>query len=70
MINAPSNTEDKIRVLAHKFWEEEGRPEGRAEAHWLRIDELDCTKDDCARCTPHTAACNRAALSPATLPAA
>jgi hypothetical protein len=29
-------TEEAISVLAHKFWEEEGRPEGRAESHWLR----------------------------------
>jgi Protein of unknown function (DUF2934) len=36
MINAPTITEEAVRVLAHKFWEEEGRPEGRAEAHWLR----------------------------------
>lgn len=36
MINAPTPTEDAIRVLAHKFWEEEGCPEGRADSHWLR----------------------------------
>jgi hypothetical protein len=35
MIPAPQNT-DAISALAHKFWEDEGRPEGRAEAHWLR----------------------------------
>ncbi len=28
--------EEAIRALAYKFWEEEGRPEGRAESHWLR----------------------------------
>ena len=26
----------KIAALAHKFWEDEGRPEGQAEHHWLR----------------------------------
>jgi hypothetical protein len=26
--------EDRIRELAYQMWEEEGRPEGRAEAHW------------------------------------
>jgi Protein of unknown function (DUF2934) len=36
MSNAPQIQEDAVRQLAHKFWEEEGRPEGRAEAHWLR----------------------------------
>ncbi len=29
-------TTDQIAVLAHKFWEDEGRPEGLAELHWLR----------------------------------
>jgi hypothetical protein len=31
---------DLIAALAHKFWEDEGRPEGRAEAHWLRATEV------------------------------
>jgi hypothetical protein len=31
---------DQIAALAHKFWEDEGRPEGRAEAHWLRATEV------------------------------
>ena len=26
----------KIAALAHKFWEDEGRPEGQAENHWQR----------------------------------
>jgi hypothetical protein len=34
MINSKYETE--ISKLAYRFWEEEGRPEGRAEAHWLR----------------------------------
>lgn len=32
--------EDRIRAIAYCLWEEEGRPEGRAEAHWLRATEL------------------------------
>jgi hypothetical protein len=37
MSNAPiAAREEAIRALAHKFWEEEGRPEGKSEAHWLR----------------------------------
>jgi len=28
--------EDRIRQLAHKFWLEEGQPEGRATEHWHR----------------------------------
>ena len=31
---------DQIAALAHKFWEDEGRPEGRAETHWLRATEV------------------------------
>ena len=31
-----TNKEEKIRQRAHRMWEEEGRPEGRAEEHWQR----------------------------------
>jgi hypothetical protein len=24
----------RLKVLAYRFWEQEGRPEGRAEEHW------------------------------------
>ena len=39
MVTTPKFDENLIRQLAHKFWEEEGRPEGRADAHWLRAIE-------------------------------
>jgi hypothetical protein len=29
-------SDEEIRALAHKIWEDEGRPEGQAEAHWQR----------------------------------
>ncbi len=29
-------SEAEIRALAHKFWEDDGRPEGQAEIHWQR----------------------------------
>ncbi|MFK8252795.1 DUF2934 domain-containing protein [Ancylobacter terrae] len=32
--------EDRIRERAHKLWEEEGRPDGRAEAHWFQAKEI------------------------------
>ncbi len=35
-----SKDQSQIAALAHKFWEDEGRPEGRAEAHWLRATEV------------------------------
>lgn len=31
--------ESRIRDLAHRFWEEEGRPEGREVEHWCRAEE-------------------------------
>jgi hypothetical protein len=30
------NLEDRIRELAHRIWEHEGRPEGRHDEHWER----------------------------------
>jgi hypothetical protein len=32
--------EERIRAIAYALWEEEGRPEGRAEEHWYRACEL------------------------------
>jgi len=30
----------RISQLAHKLWEEEGRPMGRAETHWLQAEAM------------------------------
>jgi hypothetical protein len=32
--------EDQIRERAYRLWEEEGRPEGRAEIHWTKARAL------------------------------
>ena len=32
--------EERIRTIAYSIWEEESRPDGRAEEHWLRALEL------------------------------
>ncbi|MBX3539808.1 MAG: DUF2934 domain-containing protein [Chelatococcus sp.] len=32
--------ENRIRQRAHQLWEEEGRPEGRAERHWFQAKEI------------------------------
>lgn len=32
-------SDDEIRGLAHKYWEDEGRPEGQSETHWHRAYE-------------------------------
>ena len=28
--------EERKQMIAHQMWEDEGRPEGQAEHHWLR----------------------------------
>ncbi|MDR5763165.1 MULTISPECIES: DUF2934 domain-containing protein [unclassified Caballeronia] len=33
-MNVPT-TEEQIRALAHRLWEEAGRPEGRSEDFWI-----------------------------------
>ncbi len=33
-------SEDRVRAVAHSLWLDEGMPEGRAEAHWLKALEL------------------------------
>jgi Protein of unknown function (DUF2934) len=37
--------EERIRAIAYAIWEEEGRPEGREQEHWLRACEL-CDADE------------------------
>jgi hypothetical protein len=37
--------EQRIRDRAHKLWEEEGRPEGRAETHWAQARALVTSQD-------------------------
>jgi len=34
------NLEHLIRARAHQLWEQEGRPEGRAEDHWYEARKL------------------------------
>ncbi|MGA7673806.1 MAG: DUF2934 domain-containing protein [Rhizomicrobium sp.] len=31
-----NSSEEKIRVRSYLIWEREGRPEGKADEHWLR----------------------------------
>ncbi len=46
--NVIAGRDQRIADLAYRLWEEDGRPEGRAEAHWLRavklVDEMVPTK--------------------------
>ena len=32
--------EARIQAIAYTMWEDEGRPDGRSEEHWLRASEL------------------------------
>jgi Protein of unknown function (DUF2934) len=36
MITMTKLNEDAISKLAYRYWEDEGRPDGQAESHWLR----------------------------------
>jgi Protein of unknown function (DUF2934) len=36
-------SDDQIRAIAYKLWLEEGCPEGRAEHHWFKANELAAT---------------------------
>jgi len=38
--------EERIRARAHQLWEEEGRPEGRADDHWETARILVAIEDD------------------------
>ena len=38
--------EDRIRARAHLLWEEEGRPQGRADVHWEKARTLVAIEDD------------------------
>ena len=31
---------DEVRVLAHRLWEDDGRPMGSADEHWYRAEEM------------------------------
>jgi hypothetical protein len=33
-------SEEAVRAIAYKLWLEEGCPEGRAEHHWFKANEL------------------------------
>jgi hypothetical protein len=33
-----NSREERIRELAYFLWEREGRPHGRAQAHWFRAE--------------------------------
>jgi Protein of unknown function (DUF2934) len=42
---APTDREDRIRQRAYELWEQEGRPDGRAQQHWDRAAQ-DLDRED------------------------
>jgi hypothetical protein len=38
--------EERIRQRAYRIWEDEGRPDGRADAHWDMASELLAIEDN------------------------
>lgn len=40
-----STLEERIRDRAYRLWEAEGRPEGRAEAHWALASRLEAESE-------------------------
>jgi Protein of unknown function (DUF2934) len=40
MNNVFANRDQLIADMAYRLWEEEGRPQGKAEDHWLRAAVL------------------------------
>jgi hypothetical protein len=38
--NSLQTREDRIRAIAYALWEDEGRPDGHDQDHWLRACEL------------------------------
>jgi Protein of unknown function (DUF2934) len=51
MNNAFANRDQLIADIAYKLWEEEGRPQGKAEDHWLRAAVLIDEKKPAAKKT-------------------
>jgi len=42
----PEQRDERIRARARALWEEEGRPEGRADVHWEKARILVAAEDD------------------------
>jgi hypothetical protein len=42
---AMSKADDRIRERAYRLWESEGRPDGRALAHWDMAEKLIAAED-------------------------
>ena len=43
-LNTSPASEEAVRAIAYKLWLEDGCPEGRAEHHWFKANELAARK--------------------------
>jgi hypothetical protein len=39
-MNTPLSEQEQIERMAHRIYEEEGCPEGKAEEHWARAERI------------------------------
>lgn len=54
---APKATaEQRIREIAHRIWLEEGMPEGHADEHWRRAEQIAANANEEAADDPFPAA--------------
>jgi len=58
--------EGRIAALAHRIWEEEGRPTGRDEQHWLRAASMIDTELAKLAAKPRTRAPSKKPMSKKT----
>jgi hypothetical protein len=60
---AAASREDRVRHVAHLIWEDEGRPDGRAENHWLaaeaKLSEVDAIEAPARKASTRTVAVKR-----------
>jgi hypothetical protein len=62
MPDLPVDREERVRAIAYALWLQEGQPHGRAEAHWLKANELVNAEANQPAAKPkHAAAAKKAA---------
>lgn len=57
--------EQRVRALAHRMWEEQGRPEGRAAQHWREAEQATAAEEAAEPAPPEHAATTPRGAPPA-----
>lgn len=39
-VSAPLSRDERVCLTAYQIWEDEGKPDGKSEEHWLRACEM------------------------------